>query len=93
MLDGKIGSKLVSRDNSLFQDYFPDSLVPSAKIERQNIKKLEFLMNGMTVGTEEDISTMYIGPSHATVEVSISIPSLVFKEKAIMTQYALMIRE
>lgn len=38
-------------------------------------------MNGMTVGTEEDISTMYIGPSHATVEVSISIPSLVFKEK------------
>lgn len=89
MLDGKIGSKLVSRDNSLFQDYFPDSLVPSAKIERQNIKKLEFLMNGMTVGTEEDISTMYIGPSHATVEVSISIPSLVFKEKAIMTQYAL----
>lgn len=88
-LDEEIGSKLISRDSSLFQDYFPKSLVPSAKIEKQNIKNLEFLMNGMTVGTKEDISSMYVGPTHESIEVSISISSFGFKEKTTMTQYAL----
>lgn len=88
-LDEKIGVRLFSQDSSLFQTNLPGTKIPSAKITRENLKGFEVTMNGMTIKTIDEVTSLYIGPGHKEIEVSYIIPSIGFKEKTIATIYKL----
>jgi len=88
--DKALGDKFLAHDSSLFTSTLPNNpFVPSFRLEQGIVKHIDFQMNGMTVGTEEDISCLYVAPAFQDEYVTIRISESNIIEKIKMTRYSL----
>lgn len=61
----------MNNDPSIYKDTFHGSLVPGLKLPTKSLNNIEVLINGMTIGTNEDLSYLIISPTSETVSCSL----------------------
>ena len=76
-----LAQKLMNNDPSIYKDTFHGSLVPGLKLPTKSLNNIEVLINGMTIGTNEDLSYLIISPTSETVSCSLKIKDTGFNEK------------
>ena len=88
-VDKELGDKIINRDFSAYNDYFPKTSVPAIRIGKEDIQAFRMSVNDLIIDKGDKYSSLFLAPPFCKEIISVKIPDWGFNEKIEAEIYSL----